>query len=648
MMHIRRLSAPATVTLLVASTLLVYWAGLTGGFLFDDYPNLVLDADWKVTGFEAAQWLKAVGAGVSSPAGRPLAVLSFALNHALTGLDPFWLKLTGVLIHAFNGLLVWVLCARLFALVSSSGSAATPGVLAAFLIAAAWLIHPLQVSSALYVVQRMELGAATGVLLALLSYVRARRCQLEGRRGWPWLIAAGAAILFGLGFKESAAIAPGFAFLIELLLLRFRRSDGGLSRGWLAAYGFAFIVAVAIYTYIVMSMSASSTHYAVRDFTPGERLLTQFPVLAMYLKQVLLPLPDTLTFYYDNFPVSRGLFSPPMTAWAAALLVAVAGIAAFAWRRWPLAALGIGWFFVAHVLTSNVIPLELAFEHRNYLALLGVLLALVQPLCAFGRRLHADARGVLATLPVLALAGLCVVQAATWGDPMRLAWALESRNPNSPRASYHLGEQFLRLSRGDVTTPAWSLARRQFAHAATLPGGSPLAIQGLIIMDARAARDIDADTWRHFRAKLTERPLHPQSVGALYAVSDCRIAKQCRLSDDELLKTFVAVLTRNPDSATAHTLYANFAWNVLVDHALAIRMQREAVALSPANPQMRVALAKFLLASTQPELVEEGTALADELRDTHHRGVSQSELRQLDALRAATNGSADAERPPSQ
>ena len=231
---------------------------------------------------------------------------------------------------------------------------------------------------------------------------------------------------------------------------------------------------------------------------------------------------------------------------------------------------------------------------------------------------------------------------------MRLAWTLENRNPDSSRASYDLGKQFLTLSGDDATTPAWSMARGQFAHAAELPGSSTLALQGLLLMDARNGRDIDADVWRRFRAKLTERPLGPESLSALYAVSNCRITKRCRLDDNELLRTFLEVMSHNPASAAAHTLYANFAWNVLTDHALAIRLQREAVALAPANLGMRVALAKFLLASGQPALVEEGIAVAGALRDADHNGALHAEFQELDALRAATNGDANAERVPAE
>ena len=59
----------------------------------------------------------------------------------------------------------------------------TKAVLAAFVIALAWAVHPLQVSSVLYIVQRMEMLVATFTLLALLAYLRGRLAQRNGRFG---------------------------------------------------------------------------------------------------------------------------------------------------------------------------------------------------------------------------------------------------------------------------------------------------------------------------------------------------------------------------------------------------------------------------------------------------------------------------------
>ena len=91
---------------------------------------------------------------------------------------------------------------------------------------------------------------------------------------------------------------------------------------------------------------------------------------------MLLPLPRFLTFYYDTLEPSRGLLDPPTTALGGLFLAALAAAAWTLRQRRPLLALGILWFFAAHFLTSNVVPLELMFEHRNYFALFGVLLAL--------------------------------------------------------------------------------------------------------------------------------------------------------------------------------------------------------------------------------------------------------------------------------
>src|SRR5688500_13964670 len=88
---LRRILLPVLLVLVA----LVYWPGLGGGFVFDDYPNIVQNGALHVTW--ASTWLEWLAAVFSSPASelqRPLAMLTFAINHALTGLDPYWMKLT--------------------------------------------------------------------------------------------------------------------------------------------------------------------------------------------------------------------------------------------------------------------------------------------------------------------------------------------------------------------------------------------------------------------------------------------------------------------------------------------------------------------------------------------------------------------------
>src|SRR5690606_25448236 len=122
---------------------------------------------------------------------------------------------------------------------------------------------------------------------------------------------------------------------------------------------------LAAYLFLVVPYFWSTDGYGGdRDFSTLERLLTQPRVLCLYLWQILVPLPGHMPFYYDWLQPSRGLLQPWTTLPAIAALLALLGTA---WRlrtRWPLFSLGVLLFFAAHFITSNVIGVELAFEHR--------------------------------------------------------------------------------------------------------------------------------------------------------------------------------------------------------------------------------------------------------------------------------------------
>lgn len=615
--------------LLLAAGAVIYWPGLGGGFIFDDYPNLVEDPDWKITSLDWESLRAVAGSGIASFFGRPLAVLSFALNYYLTGMDPVPMKLVGVVFHLLNTLLVYCLVRRLLAAVHFTDATVRWGACA---LAFVWMAHPLQASTVLYIVQRMEVGALTGVLLSLLAYLKARCAMSAGSRAWAWWAAVVLAGLGGLGFKETALLLPVYALALECCLLGFRGVNGSRSTALVSLYTLGALGALSIFCWKMLPLMLAPEAYAFRDFTLGERLLTQFTALALYLRQMLLPWPESLWFYYDNFPVSKGLLHPWATFTSLLLILGLVVTAVISRRRWPLTSLGIAWFFAAHALTSNIVPFELVFEHRNYFALLGILLALVQPLAWLGARVSQEIRIPLLALPMLFTAVMGILQVATWGDPLRLATTLASRNPESPRAGYELGRLLFDLANGDPVSPLWSMAEREFLHAARLPGSSPLPEQALIILSASHGKPVDQEVWRLFREKLERKQAGPQEIGALSAVVDCRISAHCQFRDEEpLFGVLVATLQANPRSAVVHSIYGNYAFNVMRDPELAIGMLREAVTLEPGQVAFRVGLAKFLLASDLRESPEVAETLAL-LRVGNARGRYRAELRELEGL----------------
>ena len=95
-------------------TAAIYWPGLHGGFFFDDYANIQRSKAVALEEISISSLLSAARSGVSGQLGRPVSQLSFALNYHFSGFNAFAFKITNLVIHCVNGLLVYVLALQLF------------------------------------------------------------------------------------------------------------------------------------------------------------------------------------------------------------------------------------------------------------------------------------------------------------------------------------------------------------------------------------------------------------------------------------------------------------------------------------------------------------------------------------------------------
>jgi hypothetical protein len=577
-------------------TAAAYWPGLGGGYLFDDFPNLVDNADVHVDSLDWREWRRAA---LSSPAAdlrRPLAMLSFAANYYFDQLDPWPMKLVNLGIHLCNGVLLWLVLERLLALWQlhrgTAGSA--PRLLAAG-VAAAWLLAPINLGGVLYVVQRMESLAQLFVLAGAWLYLAGRRRMLEQRRGGLPLcaLALGAGPALGLLAKESAVLLPVYMFLVESTVLGFAAATRSGRRGLWVVYTLLLLLPGLLGLAWLLPRVLAETAYAGRLFTLPQRLLTECRVLVDYAGWTLLPLPDSLGFYHDDIAISRGWLEPPATLGCAALLLAVAAAAVALRRRLPLFALGIGWYFAAHLLTATVIPLELVFEHRNYFASIGLLLAAA----ALILQIPADWRLLRRLVPAVALAAFAAVtamRAMEWSDPLGFAYSEALKRPQSPRANYELGRALVVASGYRPDSRLVGPALEALARAAALPGSDAAPAAGMIVVAGHMHRPADPAWWNAVTAKLEAQPLTVQSIGALESLYLCQHSGDCPPENQALLSAFLAALEHPQPSGRLLALYGTFAANQLHDYGLAERMLGDALAQPPAPPLVRISLAKVL------------------------------------------------------
>ena len=167
--------------------------------------------------------------------------------------------------------------------------------------------------------------------------------------------------------KESGLLLPALILVCEATLLRWSAPDRSSRRILAAFLGLSVAVPLLFGSYFLSrNPDLILDGYAWRDFSLGERLLTETRVLWFYLHMIVLPNLGEMGLHHDDFLISRGPLSPWTTLPALAGLLLLAG-GAFALRnKQPIITFGIAFFFVGHAMESTIIPLELVFEHRNY------------------------------------------------------------------------------------------------------------------------------------------------------------------------------------------------------------------------------------------------------------------------------------------
>lgn len=432
--------------------------GLGGDFLLDDQPTITLNPFVQIDTLDAATLMGAATSFQDGHGWRAIPMASFALDYWRAGLDPTAFKTTNLLIHALTVLALAGMLRRLLSLAGWPGRLST---WAAPAMALAWAVHPLQVSSVLYIVQRMQTMATLFVVLALWAYLCARQAQVEGRDSRrPWALAVLCGLL-ALACKEDAVLLPAYALALELLVLRFRAQAPSTTRLLRRGYLLGTVAVLALYCFVVVPHYWSWEPLPFRDFSTPDRLLTQARVLAMYLGQSVFPWPDLMPFFYDGLQPSRGWLQPPSTL-ACFLLLSALAVAAWLCRRHrPLFALGIAWFFLGHAVTSNVIPLELAFEHRNHFPLVGIVLAVGDLVAAATTRWRAGAwaTGTSVAMLLSALSFGSTMRLEVWSrDLLGFAQASTRLAPDSERAWAMLCELHDERSQDDTTSPDFARA----------------------------------------------------------------------------------------------------------------------------------------------------------------------------------------------
>jgi hypothetical protein len=594
------------LTLIVA----VYAPGLSGPFVFDDSSNIVDNGLLHIKDFSIGSLKQAALSGSASILKRPVSMLTLAVNYALAGDDPFYYKLTNLVIHLLNAGLAGLLVLNLLRASPALRVPAEQQASFALIVAAIWALHPLHVTAVLYVVQRMTSLSALFTLLGLVLYVSGRTRLDRGDRGIP-LIASAVLLCLPLAVlsKDNGILMVAYVAIVEIFVFAQVTDLAARRRAhWIASAVFVACVAATV-AFFLLRGSVITGDYEARGLTMSQRLLTEGRVLIWYLQMVLLPDLSQLGLVHDDWALSTSLFNPLSTAFA---WTVIAGLALAGWylrNRIPAVGFGIGWFLAGHALESTIIPLDLVYEHRNYLPSLGLILGAASMARSASEYAKLRTRAMVAALVAIfvVLAALTSSRTFEWRSILNWTVAQVQRHPRSPANHYFAGMLYVSMAIEQSTEPKRDefvdKADEMFSKALELSPAMASAQIARVVFRAQMGKPIPDDIFESLLTILHTQRLPSATQYTLIDMIDCAANRGCQLSEAQLQKIVHATLD-NPYCTVMlramlfESLAGYYGW-VKEDDATAIRYAREAAATPGAPFSSNFVLLKWLTTAGQ-------------------------------------------------
>lgn len=550
---------------------LIYSPGINGPFIFDDAPNIMENKAVHVDNFSFSALYDAVFSMPSGPLYRPVSMLTFALNYYAGGDDVEVYKLTNIVIHCLSILAVFYLALnllRLGTMIGGSGANNHPSVKHQFwialLAAALWGLHPLNLTSVLYVVQRMASLSGLFTFLSIALYLQGRITLLSDRHTESpekktrktlttiaWWVGAFIVALLGVFSKENALLIPFFLIMLEVVLLRWQSTEQiGWQRFFQTIKMLSYIGLAGLGIALIVFWNDLANDYRLRTFTMAERLYTEPRILWHYLSWSFIPDIRAMGLFHDDIPLSTDLLTPNTTLLAIVGLVIVLVVAGLLSSRYPLIAVAIYWFFIAHIIESTVFPLEIVHEHRNYVALLGPVLLVALMLNNFSRQLNFRMRMnvVVGLAIVLALASQTYARALSWQSYQELIEVELENHPDSTIVLYEYGRLwylYVSRSEGEKQEQFYRKARNAFEQVYQKDEADLTALPALIRLHFLVKKTVEEKWLVELEHRLATKAIGGARLRHLFELVECRMNGNCPLAFDDVQGLLSATLT-NP------------------------------------------------------------------------------------------------------
>lgn len=363
-------------TLIFAAITICYANSLNSSWHFDDFSNIVSNQNIQIQKLSWKEIQNSFYSPESKKLSRPVANLTFAINYLISGLDTTSYHVFNVLVHICASWFVYLIflqTLRLYYSVNAKDYLVISLPSIALLGTILWALHPINTQAVTYIVQRMASLGALFYYVAFYCYISFRLSN-ESWRKIIFLLFTICFFSLGIGTKENIVTLP--LALVGYEIAFFRSSILPSSRN------FKYIVVIGSVTFSLLLLTFFYEKiidifnpYFFRTFTPWERVISQPLILSRYLFLIFYPLADFLILETDMV-ASHSLLDPPVTLVAILFATSLIIFSIVYLKKYSILCFAIYYYFVNHMIESTIIPLELYFEHRNYLPSIFIFMAI--------------------------------------------------------------------------------------------------------------------------------------------------------------------------------------------------------------------------------------------------------------------------------
>jgi Flp pilus assembly protein TadD len=429
--------------------LAVYSNTFHASWQFDDKINILTNKPLHLKGLNWSNIKKTFFASLDNGEKiyRPVACLSFALNYYVGKDNVLGYHIVNLSIHLLASLFLFLFLYQTLHLPVLKARYEPNSYFIALLATVLWAVNPVQIQGVTYIVQRMASMAGMFYIISMYFYLKGRTSEQRVLQSLYFSLCFLAAAL-AFGSKENAAMLPMSIFFFELFIIQ------GLSKENIKRNSVIFLALLLIPLVLALILMGPSVFsgkdlvsgYEHRAFTLGERLLTEPRIILFYISLLFYPMPGRLCINHD-IAISHNLFDPPTTIVSILIILGILCLSILKSRQRPFISYCIIFFFINHLIESSVFPLELIFEHRNYIPSM-LFFAPVAILLLRALQLFSNKRSMQVIIPIFIILVLVgqghstFVRNVIWKTGESLWMDAVDKNPKLPRPYHNLAKYY--------------------------------------------------------------------------------------------------------------------------------------------------------------------------------------------------------------